>query len=61
MGRFLSISLKLNFTPHTLGCYGLIYPEGVHGECITLPQRCQRCMQKQGSKQRVPLADYAVK
>jgi len=22
--KFLSISLKLNFTPNTLGCYGLI-------------------------------------
>jgi len=22
MGKFLSISLKLNFTPSTLGCYG---------------------------------------
>jgi len=24
MGKVLSISLKLNFTPNTLGCYGLI-------------------------------------
>ena len=24
MQKFLSISLKLNFTPNTLGCYGLI-------------------------------------
>jgi len=23
MGKILSISLKLNFTPKTLGCYGL--------------------------------------
>jgi len=23
MGKILSISLKLNFTPNTLGCYGL--------------------------------------
>jgi len=26
MEKFLSISLKLNFTPHTLGCYGLTGP-----------------------------------
>jgi len=25
MGKILRISLKLNFTPNTLGCYGLIY------------------------------------
>jgi len=24
MGKFLSISLKLNFSPNTLGCYGLM-------------------------------------
>jgi len=24
MGKILEISLKLNFTPNTLGCYGLI-------------------------------------
>jgi len=24
MGKIISISLKLNFTPTTLGCYGLI-------------------------------------
>jgi len=23
MGKILSISLKLNFTPNTMGCYGL--------------------------------------
>jgi len=23
MGKILSIALKLNFTPNTLGCYGL--------------------------------------
>jgi len=23
MGKILQISLKLNFTPNTLGCYGL--------------------------------------
>jgi len=25
MGKILRISLKLNFTPNTLGCYGLIF------------------------------------
>jgi len=25
MGKILAISLKLNFTPNTLGCYGLRY------------------------------------
>jgi len=33
MGKFLSISLKLNFTPNTLGCYGL-------NECIYRPVSC---------------------
>jgi len=26
MGKILSISLKLNFTPNTLGCHGLMKP-----------------------------------
>jgi len=28
MEKILSISLKLNFTPNTLGCYGLIDTAG---------------------------------
>jgi len=36
MGKVLSISLKLNFTPNTLGCYGLIWGSKVSEE------RCAR-------------------
>jgi len=40
MGRILPISLKLNFTPNALGCYGLIKVA-----CLVHRSKCRRRME----------------
>jgi len=36
MGKTLQISLKLKFTPNTLGCYGLISSMSAAGPVISI-------------------------